>query len=164
MSFRGEAGAAYLITKNGAGTATGVIGRPSAVSTTDLDWIGDAVLTYKIFNDTVLTLNASQAIAPSIVGSLFKTDLVTLGLAYTINDHSTLSLSANGTRQILSTTTDFVSASASYSYKFTEDWTAQFTYRYLHRFASSGTAVIDPITNTPTVSGLGPPIPTASWS
>jgi hypothetical protein len=34
---------------------------------------------------------------------------------------------------------------------------AQLTYRYQHRFASTGgTTTIDPITNTPTVSGTGP--------
>jgi hypothetical protein len=156
LSFRGEAGAAYLITKNGVGTTVGANGLPSAVSGTDIDWIGDAVLTYKMFKDTTLTLNASQSIAPSIVGSLFKRDTISLGLAYTINDHSTLSFSGSGNRQISTTTTDFASGSVSYSYKFTREWTAQFAYRYLHRFASSGTATVDPITDTPTVSGTGP--------
>jgi hypothetical protein len=156
LSFRGNAGAAYLITQNGVGTSIAPTGFPTPVSSTDIDWIGNAVLTYKMFRDTTLTLNASQSIGPSIVGSLFKLDIISLGLAYTINDHSTLSFSASGNRQISTSTTDFASASVTYSYKFTQEWNAQLTYRYLHRFASSGTATIDLITNTPTVSGLGP--------
>jgi len=151
LSFRGEAGAVYLITKNGVGSV--VNGLPSVVSSTGHDWIGDAVLTYKMFKDTTLTLNASQSIGPSIVGSLFKRDTISLGLAYTINDHSTLSFSANGNRQIATSTSDSASASISYDYKITQEWDAQLTYRYQHRFAGSGTATIDPITNTPTVSG-----------
>jgi hypothetical protein len=56
---------------------------------------------------------------------------------------------------IATTTTDYASASATYSYNFTREWAAQFTYRYQHRFASTGTTIIDPITGTPTVSGTG---------
>ena len=54
------------------------------------------------------------------------------------------------------TTTDFASASVTYGYNFTRDLTAQLTYRYQHRFASSGTTTIDPITGIPTVAGTGP--------
>jgi hypothetical protein len=159
LSFRGNAGAAYLITDGGvnplAGIGTNLLA--SSVSSTLLDWIGDATLTYKMLKNTTLTFNASQSIAPSLVGSLFKTDTIAANLTQTINDRSTLTFSANGSRLIATTTTDLASASATYGYSFTHEWNAQLTYRYQHRFASSGGgATIDPITGTPTVSGTGP--------
>ena len=153
LSFRGTVGPAYVQTERGIVT-TG--GRTLPISGAVTDWIGDAVLTYKMLKNTTLTLTASQAIGPSVVGSLFKTDTVAVGLAYTINTRSTLSFAASATRQISTSTTDFVSASATYSYQLAREWTAQVTYRYLHRFATNGTVIFDPITGTPTVSGLGP--------
>ncbi len=53
-------------------------------------------LTYKLLKNTTLTLTASQSVAPSIVGSLFKTDIVAAGISHTINDRSTISFSATG--------------------------------------------------------------------
>jgi predicted transcriptional regulator len=110
-----------------------------------------------MLKNTTLTLTANQSIAPSVVGSLFKADSVSANVTHTINDWSSISFSANGNRLISTTTTDFASASTTYSYSFTRNWTAQFTYRYQHRFENNGTgSTIDPITGTPTVSGLGP--------
>jgi hypothetical protein len=155
LSFRGNVGAAYVVTNNGAGTPVfggGSVSGSSAVS----DWIGDAVLTYRVLKNTTLTLTASHSIGPSVVGSLFKRDSISAGLAQTINDHSSLSFSLSANRQISSTTTDYASASATYSYNFTREWSSQLTYRYLHRFASSGGSIFDPVTGTPTVTGTGP--------
>ena len=44
-----------------------------------------------------------------------------LALSHSINSRSTLSFSASGNRQISTTTTDFASASATYSYNFTRE-------------------------------------------
>jgi hypothetical protein len=153
LSFRGSIGPAYIQTERGIIT-TG--GRTLPISGAITDWIGDAVLTYKMLKNTTLTLTASQAIGPSVVGSLFKTDTVAVGLVQTINTRSTLSFAASVTRQISTSTTDFVSASATYGYQLAREWSAQVTYRYLHRFATNGTVIFDPITGTPTVSGFGP--------
>jgi hypothetical protein len=158
LSFRGNAGAAYLVTDGGVNplAGIGINGLATSVSSSVLDWIGDAALTYRMLKDTTLTLTASQTIAPSVVGSLFKNDILTAGISRTINDHSTISFSATGTRTISTTTTDYASASATYGYNLTQAWNAQLTYRYQHRFASSGGGTtIDPITGTPTVSGTG---------
>ena len=156
LSFRGNIGAAYLITDGGANSLALTGANTSSGSSSIADWIGDAVLTYRMLKNTTLTLIANQSIGPSIVGSLFKTDSVTLGLAHTINARSTLSFSANASRQISTSSTDFASASATYGYELDREWTAQLTYRYLHRFATMGTVLFDPITGTPTVSGTGP--------
>jgi len=156
LSFRGNLGAAYLITDDGVSTLPSTGGPPLPVSSAVADWIGDAALTYKMFRDTTLTITANQSIGPSVVGSLFKRDSIIAGLAYTINSSSTLSFSASGNRQISTTTTDYASASVTYSYNFLREWSAQFTYRYQHRFANSeGATIIDPLTNQPTVSGTG---------
>jgi hypothetical protein len=152
LSFRGNLGAAYLVTDNGVKTGSAL-----PISASDIGWIGDAVLTYKMFKDTTIALSASQTIGPSIVGSLFKRDIINASLNYTINSSSTLSFTATGTRQVAATTTDYASASVTYSYNFIKDWSAQLTYRYQHRFATFGApATIDPLTGTPTVSGNGP--------
>jgi hypothetical protein len=157
LSFRGNAGAGYLITDGGVNPLAGIgtSGVAASESSSLLDWIGDATLTYKLLKNTTLTLTASQSIAPSIVGSLFKQDNIAASLSRTINDRSTISFSVTGNRSISTTTTDYASASTSYSYNVTREWSAQFTYRYQHRFASSGGVTIDPITGTPTVSETG---------
>lgn len=105
---------------------------------------------------TRFSLSASQSIGPSVVGSLFKTDLIAAGLSYTINAKSRLSFAASGNRLISTSTSDLVSASVTYSYQLAREWSAQVSYRYLHRFATNGTVFFDPITGTPTVSGAGP--------
>lgn len=156
LSFRGNIGAAYLIANGGVNTLTPATGALST-SGSDIDWIGDAILTYRMLKNTTVTLIASQSIAPSLVGSLFKRDVISASLSHAINSRSTISFSASANRAISTTTTDYASASATYSYNFTRDWSAQLTYRYQHRFASSGgTNTIDPITGTPTVGGTGP--------
>lgn len=159
LSFRGNIGAALLITDDGVNplTAIGPIGSATAVSSSLVDWIGDAVLTYRVLKNTTFSLTASQSIAPSIVGSLFKQDSIVASLSHTINNRSTLTFSASGNRTIATTTTDYASGAVTYGYNFTREVTAQLTYRYMHRFASSGGgSTVDPITNTPTVAGLGP--------
>lgn len=153
LSFRGQAGPIYIQTERGVVT-TG--GRTLPNSRAATGWIGDATLTYKMLKNTTLTLTASQSTGPSIVGSLFTNDAIMLGLIHTINTRSTLSFSASFTRQTSTTSTDLVSTSATYSYNFTREWTAQLSYRYLHRFASAGSVIVDPLTGTPTVSGVGP--------
>jgi hypothetical protein len=158
LSFRGNAGAALVATDGGVNPLAGIgtSGLATSISSSILDWIGDAVLTYKMLKNTTLTFNASQTIAPSIVGSLYKTDNLAVGISRIINDRSTISFSATGTRSISTVTTDYATASATYGYSLTQAWNAQLTYRYQHRFASSGGGTtIDPITGTPTVSGTG---------
>lgn len=157
LSFRGNVGAAYLVTEGGVATSPigGTISLTPVASSVS-DWIGDAVLTYKMLKTTTLTVIASQSVAPSVIGAIFKRDSIAANLNHQINSRSSLSFSASGNRQISTTTTDFASASASYSYNFTREWLGQFTYRYQHRFSSTGTTIVDTVTGIPTVSGSGP--------
>ena len=74
-----------------------------------------------MLKNTTLTLIASQSTGASLVGSLFKTDTISASLNHSINAQSALSFFASGSRQTATTTTDFVSASATYSYNFTRN-------------------------------------------
>jgi hypothetical protein len=158
ISFRANAGVAYLETHRGVSTSPfGGTTSNTPVSGAITDWIGDAVLTYRMLKNTTLVMTASQSVGPSIVGSIFKRDTANATLAQTINSYSSLSFSAGWNRQIATTSTDYVTASLTYSYTLAREWLAQFTYRFQHRFPSTGgTSIIDPITGFPTVSGTGP--------
>ncbi len=157
LSFSANVGAAYILTEGGANplASLGTTASNTARSSALLDWIGDAVLTYRMLKNTTLALVASKSIGPSIVGSLFEMDSITASLSHAINARSNLSFSASGTRSISTTTTNFASGSITYGYNLTRNLSAQLTYRYQHRFASSGPITVDPITGTPTVSGTG---------
>lgn len=171
LSFRGTAGVIYV---RGEGLGTGVLfpssfgtislfpgSTQTASSGSNIGWVGDMSLTYRMLKNTTATLSVSRTEAPSVVGSLTQRTTIQAGLNQTINTRSSLSLAASASRQTSSGTTgDYLSASLGYSYLLTREWSAQMSYRYLHRFAQSGstTGVVtfDPITGLPIVSGTGP--------
>jgi hypothetical protein len=157
ISFRANAGVAYLETHRGVSTSPiGGTTSNTAISGALTDWIGDAVLTYRMLKNTTLVVTAAQSVGPTIVGTLLKRDTAQAILTQKINSYSTLSFSAGWNRQTATTSTDFVIASATYSYTLAQEWLAQFTYRYQHRFPTTGgTSIIDPLTNLPTVSSTG---------
>ena len=155
LSFRGTAGMAYVQAENGSPAFSVVPAAPTAPRSGSVaDFITNMVLTYKMFPDTTLTLTGVQSVSPSAVGSLIKLTSIGAGLTYNVNSRQTLSFSGNASRTTsLGTTSDFLSASIVYSYLLTREWTAQFSYRHLHRFATSGSPsagfTIDPITGIP---------------
>jgi len=157
LSFRGTAGVGVVSTERGGNGLSGspsLSGVSSSASGSVADFVGDLLLTYKMLKSTTLTLSAAQTIAPSVVGSLFKRDIVRAGLVQAINSRTTLSLSADATRSTGGgTTTDYLSGSVSWSYVPARDWNAQLSYRYLHVIpgaSGAGTGGIDPITGLPT--------------
>ena len=157
LSFRGTWGAAFVQSQGGS-AATSLGGTTTSGSGSDVGFITDMLLTYKVFPDTTLTLAGVQSISPSLVGSLAELSTIRAGVAYTINPRSTLSFAADADRQTSAgVETDFASFSTTYGYLLTREWSAQLSYRYLHRFASpaSAGATIDPITGLPILSGLG---------
>jgi hypothetical protein len=165
LSFRGMAGVAYLQSQGGSPTFSILPTTTTNASTSGslADFIGNMVLTYKMFPDTTLTLNANQAIAPSTVGSLLKTSTAGVGLSYQVNSHQTLSFETDVSQTTSSgITSNFLSTSVVYSYLLTKEWTAQLSYRHLHEFPTSGTTAtgftVDPVTGIPIpiVSGTGP--------
>jgi hypothetical protein len=116
------------------------------------------VLTYRMLKDTTLTVFGNQSIGPSVVGSLTKTTSVGTGLSQTINSRSSLSFAASATRQVSTSSSDFYSASVTYSYQLAREWNSQISYRHLHRTAPTGgttSAVFDPITGVPIISAAG---------
>ena len=164
LSFRGHVGVAYVKAENGGlalSTLPNAIAAPTSASNTSL--IGDMVLTYRMLKNTTLTLNAAQTIGPTLVGSLVKRTIIGAGVSHLINSRSNLSFATSVSQQTSSgTTSDFLSASITYGYLLTREWNAQLSYRYLHRFASTGSTasslVLDPITGIPitAVNGTAP--------
>jgi hypothetical protein len=165
LSLRGMAGLAYLQTERGS-PAFSILPTTTANASASgslTDFIGNMVLTYKMFADTTLTLNADQSITPSTVGSLIKSTSAGAGLSYQVNSHQTLSFATSLSRTTSSgATSDFLSGSITYSYLLTKEWTAQLSYRHLHEFANSGTTptgfIVDPLSGIPipVLSGTGP--------
>jgi hypothetical protein len=164
LSFRGTAGVAYIQTERGNPAFSLLPLAPNASSSGALaDFITNMGLTYKMFPDTTLTLTGVQSVSPSVVGSLIKLTSVGAGLTRSVNSRQTLSFSADASRTTSTGTTSiFLSGSIVYSYLLTREWTAQLSYRHLHRLATSGSAsagfIVDPITGIPIplASGLGP--------
>lgn len=152
LSFRGTVGVSYL--KAQGGTAASIL--PTTAGTTggsQTGFITDMLLTYKMLKSTTLTLYGSKTIAPSVVGTLVERTTIGGGLNYIVNSRSSLSFASNISEQTTSgNTSDFFSASVAYSYMLTREWNAQLSYRYLHRFASTGStssSLIDPTTGIP---------------
>ena len=135
LSFRGNWGAAYVQSENR--------GTPSSSAT---GLIYDMSLTYKALKNTTFTLAANQSVGPTAIGSLVQTSSVYATAVQTINSISTLSFSANFAQNTSVGTSQYVSASVTYSRTFAQEWTAALTYRYLHNFGTTGgTVALAPI-------------------
>jgi hypothetical protein len=164
LSFRGTAGVAYVQTERGSPAFLLPSSVPNASSSGSIaGFITNAVLTYKMFPDTTLSLTGIRSISPSAVGSLVELTSIGAGLTRNVNSRQTLSFAADASRTTSTgTTSDFLSGSIIYSYLLTKEWTGQLSYRHLHRFATSGTGsagfIVDPITGIliPLASGIGP--------
>jgi len=148
LSFHGMWGAAYVQAEN-----TGV----AATSASATGLIYDMLLTYKALKSTTFTLAAYQSIGPTAVGSLTQSRSVRAGVTHTINSVSTLSFSADAFENTSTSTSQYASASVSYSRILARDWTANISYRYLHSFGTTGgAAVVAPIIGgIPVISGTG---------
>jgi hypothetical protein len=144
LSFRGNWGAVYGKLEN-----TGLA--VNSASGTGL--IYDMALTYNALKDTTFTLFTNQSVGPTAIGSLFASRSVVAGASHTINSVSSLafsaSLSQNTTpsgQNASGSTSQFASASVTYTRTLARDWTANLTYRYLHNFGTTGgTAFFAPV-------------------
>jgi hypothetical protein len=159
LSFRGSAGVAYVKANQDTTAIPSLqLGTGSPSSGAVADFITDMVLTYHMLKNTTVTLFGNQSIAPSVIGSLTKTTSVGASLSQTINSRSGLSFAASASRQTSTNSSDFYSASVTYSYQLAREWNSQISYRHLHRTGVTGTtssAVFDPITGIPIVSSGG---------
>ena len=149
LSFRGNWGAAYVQVEN-----TGLA--INSASATGL--IYDMLLTYNALKSTTFTLAASQSVGPTAIGSLFKSQSVIAGASHVINTVSSLSFLANVSQFTQTTgTTEYASASVTYTRTLARDWTASLSYRYLHNFGTTGgTAFFAPVVGgIPVITGTG---------
>jgi hypothetical protein len=151
FSYGGNVGVVYANAEIGTlpfVSTTGQVPAFTAGSTTG--FIGDAHAIYRITKDTTLNLFASQTLAPAITGALTKRSTLHAGVTQIIDSRSSVSAAGDISRQTSSgTTNDFLSGSISYSYQLAREWHASLTYRYLHRTATNGGALLDPITGLP---------------
>jgi len=165
LSLRGNGGIVYVVA-NGTGSSAILPFSTGSVSSTNgsasgSGYIANILLTYKLLKNTTLMLSAVRTIAPSLIGSLTQTSTLHAGLSQIVDSHSSLSFSSDISQISYSgTTSEIFSASVAYSYMLTHEWSAQLSYRYLHRLASAGTAssavTIDPVTGIPVITGTGP--------
>ncbi len=123
---------------------------PAFTAGSTAGFIADAHAIYRLTKDTTLNLFASQTLAPAITGALTKRTTLHAGVAQIIDSRSSVALAGDISRQTSSgITNDFLSGSISYSYQLARYWNASVTYRYLHRTATDGGALLDPITGLP---------------
>jgi hypothetical protein len=163
LSFRGNAGIAYVQVEGGSPAFSPLPQSPTAAGSGSVaGFIGNMVLTYKMFPDTTLAFTGIRSVSPSTVGSLIQLTSFGAGLTYNINSRQTLSLLADASRTTsVGTTGDFLSAGITYSYLLTREWTAQLSYRHLHRLPTTGSSsagfIVDPLSGIPIpiVSGTG---------
>ncbi|WP_426442358.1 hypothetical protein [Bradyrhizobium genosp. P] len=158
LSFRGTIGPAYLQANQNSVAASPL--PPASAPTTSgsvTDFLADIVLTYRMLKNTTLALTGNQTIGPSVIGSLTKQTTIGASLTELVNSRSSLSFGLSASRQITTTSSDFYSASVTYSYQLAREWNSQITYRHLHRTAASGSggAVFDPATGIPIVASAG---------
>jgi len=156
LSFHGTFGIASTQTENGI-PGLSLSSTPSSTSTAwNSGFITDMLLTYKMYQDTTVRLIGKQSISPSIVGSLFETSTVRAELTKTINSRESITFATDANRQIASgTTTDYVSASVNYHVTLTHEWSAALSYRFLHRFDSSGSTAITNLAGVAVVNPTG---------
>jgi hypothetical protein len=146
LSFRGMWGAAYVQTDAG-GVA------PS--STANTGFITDMLLTYRMLKNTTFTLNGFQTIGPTAVGTLIKSSSLRGTVTHVINADSSLSFAADANQFSSTSTSEYASASVSYSYRLARELTANLTYRHLHSFGTSGPAAFVPVPGTPFIPPIG---------
>lgn len=160
LNVRGMVGAAYVQASQKGGAPVSVLPLSTTANSGGLaDLIADVILTYRLLKNTTLTITANQTVGPSVIGSLIKTTSVGAVLTQLINSRSSLSLAGSATRQETTGSSDFYSASITYSYQLAKEWTSQVSYRHLHRTGAAngpGAALVDPVTQIPIIVGAGP--------
>ena len=122
-------------------------------SGTQLGWLADLLLTYKVKMAEVSFL-AGRSVAPSALGDLQERSTLSLTYRQDINAVSALSLSGMysrikappGSNAILTDPTfignvaDVYTATIGYDYKLARDWNARLTYRFTHRQTETNSA------------------------
>ena len=120
---------------------------PSSLSSFQLQpgaansWVGNAALKYQLLKTTRISVTVAQAIVPTVLGDLQKSDSIALALNHDINARSDLSFSAQRSHVLsLGTEADFLSAQLSYGYKLAREWQTRVSYTYRQRMDDTGLA------------------------
>jgi hypothetical protein len=153
LTFKGSAGAAITTTIQDPGSNP-----PLPLSTarpgTQLGWIADALLSYKL-NMSEISLSAAQSIAPSALGDLQQRSSVALYVRQDINNVSSVSFTGAFSRikappgansllidqsTIDGNAADVYTASVAYDHRLARDWNGRLAYKFSHRTSENGTA------------------------
>lgn len=126
---------------------------PTNNDTQSIGWLADLQLTYYPLNGTQVAFSASHDIAPNSIGETQERSSVGLTLQTTINRSSSLTLATSASRQTLLYasanlvgvnldygTADVFRGSLTYSYRLTQDWHTQLSYRFVQRMDDLGSA------------------------
>lgn len=100
-------------------------------------WVGNLVLSYKLFADTQVALTATHSTTPTLTGQLQRIESLAATLNYDINHRSRLALRAQfantksgATGNSSTKGSDSFNASANYSYSLTRKWRTNLSYTY----------------------------------
>jgi hypothetical protein len=156
LSYGASAGVIYTDAQIGTPTAPFVptaLQAPAFAAGSSVGFIADAHAIYRILKNTTLNLAAGHSVSPSITGALTTRSTIHAGVTQAINARSSVSVAGDISRQTVSgSTNDFLSGSVSYAYQLAREWNTSLTYRYLHRTATAGNFLLDPVTGLPTSS------------
>jgi hypothetical protein len=124
---------------------------------TFVGWDVNAVLTYRLLQNTQATLTVSHATTPTLFGDLQQIESIAASLNHTINSLSSISFYAQYSRtqagapetfssspssssSSSSNQSQFFSASANYAYALTREWRSNVSYTFRERHDSAGSA------------------------
>lgn len=109
------------------------------------DWVGNAVLSYNLRNDTRVSVTAVKSLTPTVLGQLQKIESLGANLTYGINHSDNFNLNAQFSHTSSSgvataTQSDAFTTSASYQHRIAREWQSSLTYAYNQR--NDGTGIV----------------------
>ena len=142
LAFAANVGVGWFDTQNDP------FGLALAPSGDNIGFVGDLLITYNIWRDTVAILSASQTMGPNSLGELSTRSALAMSLRHEIDHRSYWALGGQvgRTSQTTEGPTGFLVASATYGRRLTRDWRTELSYAYRMRDSSTGDADSNTIT------------------
>jgi len=153
LSFQGSAGGSMLDSnQNGVGSGANTAAQTSG---SNIGWLANVQLTYRLLQTLRLSLAAARSVAPSILGDFVSSDSVNLALNYDINQVSSLSLAAAYTQQssasgspssipgvpsVPAGSSEVLSGTIAYSRQLAREWRTNMSYKHVQLSSNTGLA------------------------
>lgn len=143
VSSTGDNAAANVFGTSTSGFGTSQPGNSGAV----VGWLADALVAYKLWSNTDLTLTASRSVSPGVLGDLSLRMNYAVLLSHAVNATSSVSLRGELTQTTtFGTSFDFWTASASYERRLTREWRSNVSYTYRKRISDTQTVSSNAVT------------------